>query len=76
MRFAATLGMLCVLTAADARAQSAEGPTDAKAQKSYAEAESWLKEHKSASALDSFRKADKQDGGHCKRASRRLSSWD
>jgi len=41
------------------------GPTDAKAQKSYAEGQQWLKQHYDQSALDSFRKADKQDGGHC-----------
>ncbi len=66
MRGALTLGMLCVLAASGAQAQSGEGPTDAKAQKSYAEAENWLKEHKGSAALDSFRKADKQDGGHCR----------
>jgi len=41
------------------------GPTDAKAQKTYAEAQGWLKHHAQQSALDSFKKADKQDGGHC-----------
>jgi len=40
-------------------------PKDAKAQKSYAEGLEWLKAHKEDAALGSFKKADKQDGGHC-----------
>jgi len=40
-------------------------PQDPKAQKTYAEGMSWLKEHKQSAALGSFRKADKQDGGRC-----------
>ena len=38
------------------------GPTDPKAQKSYVEAEQYLKQHKYSWALDSFKKAAKQDG--------------
>src|SRR5271170_1525464 len=38
---------------------------DPKAQKSYADGLAWLKDHKQIAALDSFKKADKQDGGHC-----------
>jgi hypothetical protein len=41
------------------------GPTDAKAQKTFAEADKKLKEHKRADALEAFKKADKQDGHHC-----------
>jgi len=41
------------------------GPTDAKARKTYDEAIKLLKDHQAAFALDGFRKADKQDGGHC-----------
>jgi len=40
------------------------GPTDAKAQKTYAEAQELLKQHKYVWALDGFKKAAKQDG-HC-----------
>jgi len=39
--------------------------TDAKAKQTYAEAEQMLKHHDYIFALDDFRKADKQDGGHC-----------
>ena len=48
-----------------------DGPTDEKAKKTYANA---LEESKSHSkllfALDDFKKADKQDGGHCKACQR------
>lgn len=42
------------------------GPTDPKAQKTYAEAEQFLKHDQVVWALDGFRKADKQDGGRCR----------
>jgi len=47
------------------RADQFPGPTDAKAQKTFAEADKKLKEHKQADALETFKKADKQDGHHC-----------
>lgn len=65
MKCVMTLGMLCALAVTGAKAQSDKGPTDPKAQKTYAEGETRLKERNNVSALDSFRKADKQDGGHC-----------
>jgi thiol-disulfide isomerase/thioredoxin len=40
------------------------GPTDPKAQKTYQEALELAKKH-SSFAMDTFRKADKQDGNHC-----------
>jgi thiol-disulfide isomerase/thioredoxin len=40
-------------------------PTDKKAQKTYEDAMNYLRQHKSMAALDAFKKADKQDGGHC-----------
>lgn len=42
-----------------------EGPQDAKAQKSYNEAMDALRHHRILEAVDKFKKADKQDGGHC-----------
>ena len=41
------------------------GPTDTKAQKTYAEALDWLKHNDKPVALNNFKKADQQDGGHC-----------
>jgi thiol-disulfide isomerase/thioredoxin len=40
-------------------------PTDPKAKKTYASAVDWQKHGQKAAALDDFRKANKQDGGHC-----------
>jgi len=42
-----------------------EGPQNEKARKTYKEALNYLKDHKAPAALDSFKKADKQDGGRC-----------
>ena len=44
---------------------AAARPADPKAAKTFAEAESLFAEHRYRFALDDFRKADKQDGGHC-----------
>jgi thiol-disulfide isomerase/thioredoxin len=45
--------------------ESSDGPTDEKAQKTYKEALQLLHEREPVFALGSFKKADKQDGGHC-----------
>jgi thiol-disulfide isomerase/thioredoxin len=45
---------------------STAGPTDPKAQKTYAEALETVKDkHRQLDAIDQFKKADKQDGRHC-----------
>lgn len=51
---------LLILSASAAIAES--GPTDPKAQKSYAEGQDLLKHHQYIFALDAFKKASKQDG--------------
>jgi hypothetical protein len=45
--------------------ENIEGPTNEKAQKTYKEAFEYLHKRIPESALESFKKADKQDGGHC-----------
>jgi len=45
--------------------EAKDGPTNGKAQKSYKEALQLLQQRKENWALDSFKKADKQDEGHC-----------
>jgi len=42
-----------------------DGPQDEKAQKTYNEGMELLRHHRVSDALDKFKKADKQDGGHC-----------
>jgi thiol-disulfide isomerase/thioredoxin len=63
----ALLWLLVPMLAGNALAQEkSEGPTDEKARKTYEKATKSLREHNTESALDSFKKADKQDGGHCR----------
>jgi len=57
---------------ADAGAQTASAgppkpgePTDAKARKTFESAVDWQKHGYYTAAIDSYRKANKQDGGHC-----------
>ena len=56
------LGLLAIPLPAQ---QPNEAPTDEKAHKTYEKAQQELKEHKLQFALDEFKKADKQSGGHC-----------
>jgi thiol-disulfide isomerase/thioredoxin len=64
-----TLALACILS--PARAQTADPkptdvkPTDARALKTYETAVQLLRERMEAAALGEFKKADKQDGGHC-----------
>ena len=53
----------------------ADGPTDEKAKKSYEKGLQNVKEHKTDFALDQFKKADKQDGGHCKTCQRQMVKY-
>ena len=48
-------------------AQESPGPTDPKAQKTWQEAQTWVRQHQYGAAVDAMKKADKQDGGHCKK---------
>ena len=67
------LGAVCacflLLGAQHATAQTASPkpgePTDPKARKTWADALDWQKRGQTAFAIDAFRKANKQDGGHC-----------
>lgn len=49
----------------NAQDKASAGPTSEKAQRSYQEGLDYLRQRMTGSALDAFRKADKQDGGHC-----------
>jgi thiol-disulfide isomerase/thioredoxin len=65
MRYAGILLLLAVAFMRSPAQEQAEGPTDAKAQKTYKEALEYLKHRMTQAALEEFKKADKQDGGHC-----------
>jgi len=45
--------------------ESTGGPSDEKALITYEKAQKALRERRKEEALDDFKKADKQDGGHC-----------
>ncbi len=65
MRFARiSLALLCALTPALAQ-EKTDGPADEKARKTFENAQKSLRERRKDFALDDFKKADKQDGGHC-----------
>ena len=53
-----------------AAAKSGE-PTDSKAQKTFANAKAWEQHRNPAAAVEDYRKANKQDGGHCAECIRR-----
>lgn len=59
------LAIGCLSVSLSAQDKTGEGPTSEKAQKSYQEGLQYLQHRMVGSAFDSFRKADKQDGGHC-----------
>jgi len=62
--------------AASAVSQDATGgPTDEKAKKTYEHALQEVKEHHAEFALDDFKKADKQDGGHCKACQKQMVKY-
>jgi len=63
-RATALLVLLCTTVLLSAQEKS-EGPANEKAQKTYKQAQEYLHQHRKDAALDAFKKADKQDDGHC-----------
>lgn len=49
-----------------------EGPTNEKAQKSFREGQGYLHQRMTVAAFEAFKKADKQDGGHCARCQKEV----
>ena len=57
---------ICALTCGFSWAQEKnDGPSNEKAQKTYQEALRYLHDREKVQAFEGFKKADKQDGGHC-----------
>ena len=65
MRFAYACLIAPFLLMSAGAQENETGPTNEKAQKTFKEAWKHLDKHDLQSALDSFKKADKQDGGQC-----------
>ncbi|HTS70096.1 MAG TPA: TlpA disulfide reductase family protein [Terriglobia bacterium] len=58
--------LILIFSLAPLRAQDAvPGPSNEKARKSYQQAMNYLQQRNTLAAFDSFKKADKQDGGRC-----------
>jgi peroxiredoxin len=55
--------------------EKSEGPANEKAQKTYKQAEEYLHQHRKDAALDSYKKADKQDDGHCLACQRNMVKY-
>src|SRR5690242_726578 len=77
MRYAALILLLACMAIPFSGQEKATipGPTDEKAQKTYREGLELLKERKTLYALESFKKADKQDGGHCQSCQRKMLEY-
>lgn len=66
MRCAAIIAILtCMVVPVRAQEKVDDGPTNEKARKTYKEGLDYLHQRMTASALGNFKKADKQDDGHC-----------
>jgi len=65
VRYAITILAGVIFSLSVVAQENADGPANEKAQKTYKTALDYLHQHKSELALDEFKKADKQDGGHC-----------
>jgi thiol-disulfide isomerase/thioredoxin len=63
----ALVAAMFIAVAGSVFAQTENGPADAKAQKTFQTGMEWVQHHDYAAAVDSFKKADRQDGGHCGR---------
>jgi len=59
------LVLACIVTPMLAQEKTDEGPTNEKAQKTYKEGLEDLHHRMTEAALEKFKKADKQDDGHC-----------
>lgn len=66
--------LACTVTPLLAQANT-EGPTDEKAKKTYKQAFDYLHQQRTDAALDEFKKADKQDGGHCVGCQKRMIKY-
>jgi peroxiredoxin len=62
---AMVLVLTCILTPVMAQVKTGEGPTNEKAQKTYKEGLDYLHRHMTDAAVNAFKKADRQDDGHC-----------
>ena len=75
MRYYGLLVILAGLAISSLAQNDAEGPANEKAQKSYKQGLDYLHKRQTSFALDSFKKADKQDDGHCLGCQKRMMKY-
>src|SRR5271170_670294 len=75
MRLAMATFMCACFTLPALAQTTSDGPTNEKAQKTYAEAKKFLHERDYQAALDTFKKADKQDDGHCRACQKEMIKY-
>jgi len=81
MRYAGMLRVLAciilgwIVVPVPAQEKADEGPTNEKAQKTYKEGLDYLRQHRFDAALGEFKKADKQDDGHCLACQKRMVKY-
>jgi thiol-disulfide isomerase/thioredoxin len=69
------LALACLAVAPLAQEKTDEGPTNEKAQKTYREALDYLHDRRVGAAFEDFKKADKQDGGHCRACQKKIIQY-
>src|SRR5580658_5905680 len=75
MRYCVWL-VICAIFVMPALAQEdTKGPTNEKAQKTYKQGLDYQKQHMTEAALESFKKADKQDDGHCQSCQKKMIKY-
>lgn len=72
---AVALVFACLVAFSPAQEKTDEGPTNEKALKTYNEGLEYLHQRMKGAALDAFKKADKQDGGHCRACQRKMIKY-
>lgn len=75
MRYFPLVIVLAFAVAPALAQESTDGPTNEKAQKTYKEALEYLQKRQREAAFESFKKADKQDGGHCRACQKRIIKY-
>lgn len=75
MRYCKLLVIVTGLVISSLAQNDPDGPTNEKAQKTYKQGQEYLKQHMTGAALDSFKKADKQDEGHCRGCQKKMVKY-
>jgi thiol-disulfide isomerase/thioredoxin len=75
VKIVATAALIALLLTPAIAQEKSDGPKDEKAQKTYKHALDELHDRRAEVALDDFKKADKQDGGHCLACQRQMIKY-